>query len=143
MSADIGASVRARLAHTNEVTTYIGSRIYADVLEQGSDSQVLPAVVVYVGGTNTEEDLNSSNRFQASSVNVWSFAADRTTANAIARAVRDYALAADLRGEVEGMNYLEVTLSNGPIEAVDVPRDGSDRWRRVTQQTFTIWATPL
>jgi hypothetical protein len=142
VSDDIGKSVRDRLLHTAEVNTLVGSRIYADVLQQGLDKDVLPAVVVFVGGNSAEEDLNSSNRLLASTVNVWTFAVDRATANAVAKAIRDSALAADLRGTIEGMNWLECTLSNGPIEAVDAPRDGSDNWRRVTQQTFTIWAAP-
>jgi hypothetical protein len=143
MSDDLGKSVRDRLANTTSVKNYVGPRVYADVLQQGPDSAVLPAVVVFIGGNSAEEDLNSSNRLLASTVNVWTFAVDRATANAVAKAIRDDALAADLRGQVEGMNWLECTLANGPIEAVDQPPAGGDNWRRVTQQTFTIWAAPI
>lgn len=143
MSDDIGKSVRDRIRKTAEVNALVGPRVYADALEQGPDAAILPAVVVFVGGSQCEEDLNTSNRVFASNVNVWSFAVDRDTANAVAKKVRDYALAADLRGDVEGMTYLDVSLSNGPIEAVDAPVAGSNRWIRVTQQTFTIWAAPL
>lgn len=143
MSDDLGKSVRDRLLHTDQVTAIVGPRIYADVLEQGPDDKILPAAVVFLGSTSPEEDLNSTNRLGGSQVNIWTFAVDRATANAAAKAIRDYALAADLRGEVEGMNFLDVSLGSGPIENVDRPLDGSDRWRKVTQQTFTIWASPL
>ena len=143
MSDDISKSVRDRIAATAEVRSIVGPRIYADVLEAGPDSKVLPAVVVFLGSSNCEEDLNTNNRVFASTINVWSFATDRTTANLIAKNIRNYALAADLRGTVEGMEYLDVSLTAGPSEAVDPPSQGSDQWRRVTQQTFTIWASPV
>lgn len=143
MSEDISQSVRDRISHTDEVKKLVGPRVYADVLPQGPDDEILPAVVVFLGSSNCEEDLNSSNRIFSSTVNVWSFAVDRTTANAIGKQIRNYALASDLRGEIEGMNFLDVSLSSGPSEAVDQPPTGGNNWRRVTQQTFTIWAAPI
>jgi hypothetical protein len=143
MSDDIGKSVRDRIAKTSQVKAIIGPRVYADVLEQGLDKDVLPAVVVFVGSNACEEDLSTDARLFHPTVNVWTFAVDRTTANLIAKNIRDYALAADLRGEVEGMNYLDVSLTAGPTEAVDAPPSGGNVWRRVTQQSFTIWATPI
>lgn len=143
MSDDIGKSVRDRIANTAEVNRIIGARVYADVLQQGTDKEVLPAVVVAVTASNCEEDLNTSNRVFQSTLNVLTFAVDRTTANLVAKNIRDYALAADLRGDVEGMTYLDVSLSSGPSELVDPPMAGGDNWRRITQQTFTIWAAPI
>jgi len=143
MSDDLGKSVRDRIAHTTEVNAIVGPRVYADVLDQGLDKDVLPAVVVFLGSNGCEEDLNTSNRIFHPTVNVWSFAIDRNTANLIAKNIRDYALAADLRGTVEGMTYLDVSLTAGPTEAVDAPPAGGNVWRRVTQQSFTIWAAPI
>ncbi len=143
MSDDLGKSVRDRIAHTTEVNAIIGPRVYADVLEQGLDSAVLPAVVVFLGSNTCEEDLSTDARLFHPTVNVWTFAVDRNTANLIARNILNYALAADLRGEVEGMNYLDVSLTAGPTEAVDAPPAGGNVWRRVTQLSFDIWATPI
>ncbi len=143
MSDDLGKSVRDRIANTAEVKAIIGPRVYADVLQQGTDKEVLPAVVVAITSNACEEDLNSSNRLFHPTVNVLAFAVDRPTANLIAKQIRDYALAADLRGTVEGMNWLECSMSSGPNELVDEPVAGRDSWRRITQQTFTIWASPI
>lgn len=143
MSDDLGKSVRDRLAHTAEVTKIVGPRIYADVLDQGPDDKVLPAIVVFLGSNGCEDTLNDAERLFHPQVNVWTFAVDRATANAAAKAVRDYALASDLRGSIEGMNWLECSQSAGPTEAVDAPPAGGNSWRKVTQQTFTIWASPL
>ena len=142
MSDDLGKSVRDKIAATASVKAIAGPRIFADFLPQKPDSEVLPAVVVFVGSMNTEEDLSTTARVGAGTVNVWTFANDRTTANLLAKAIRDDALAADLRGSVYGMDFLDVSLSAGPSEAVDPPNSGGNTWRRVTQQTFTIWASP-
>lgn len=140
MSDDLlSKAVRDRFAHTQQVTALVGSQIYPDVLQQGSP---LPAVVVFITASNCEEDLNNSDRLFHPSVNTLVFANDRAAANSVQKAIRDYALPADMQGLYEGMWFKEVTLSNGPIELVDYPRDGSDAWRKVTQQTFTIWAVP-
>jgi hypothetical protein len=139
MSDDLGASVRARLGKTSQVTKYVGSRIYEDVLEQGA---AMPAIVVSVDAGSPEEDLSSDVRLFHPTVEILAFANDRSTANALAKTIRDSALAADLRGEIEGMVYLDVSLTSGPTSLVDQPTNGSDQWRRITKQVFTIWASP-
>lgn len=139
MSDDIGQSVRDRLAATAEVTKLTGNAIYADVLEAGS-AQV--AVVVVVSANQAHEDLNGSNRVYQTTLDVFAYGRTRREANALGAAIRNSALAADLRGLVHGHEWREVSLTSGPSEVVDAPRDGSDQWRRITQQTFVIWNSP-
>ena len=139
MSDDVGKSVRYQIAKTPEVAALIGERLYADVREQGSN---LPAIVVAVTGSSPEEDLNSANRIMAATIDVIAFGTDRTNANAVAKAVRDYALPATLRGSVYGMDFVDVTMLSGPAEMVAEPQDGSNQWTRITKQTFVVWANP-
>lgn len=140
MSDDIGKSVRDRLAATTQVTDIVGSRIYADVREQGAS---LPQVVVYVLSSTAYEDLNSSNRMLQATIRVAAYGKIREQANALAKAIRDNALAADLSGSIEGMDWKECSLVGGPAELVEPPQDGSDTYTRVTDQQFSIWASPL
>lgn len=140
MSDDINKSVRDRLAATSEVTAIVKTRIYADVVDQGSP---MPALAVQVPVNQAHEDIGGSNRIFQSQVVVLAYADVRSDANALAKVVRDNALAADLRGRIEGMEWQEVSLTSGPNEAVEQPQDGSDKWRRITQQTFTIWNNPV
>lgn len=141
MSDDLGQSVRDRLAATAEVMHFLKEkdRVFADVLESGA---TLPAIVVNVKDTASEEDLNTSNRLLHPTIDVLAYGNSRSEANALAKAIRDSALPADLRGIVEGMDFKEVTLVAGPKELMDRPLDGTDRWRKLTLQTFTIWALP-
>lgn len=141
MSDDIGQSVRDRLAATTQVTAICKrDNIFADVRKAKCE---YPAVVVFVPSVTVYEELNSSNRCSAATVEVFAYAKERKEANALAKAIRDSALAANLRGTVEGMDWQEVSLVAGPGEGVIEPQDGSDEWLRVTQQTFVIWATPI
>lgn len=140
MSDDIGLSVRTRLEKTAQVTNICGRQIFADALEQGV---LPPAVIVQVPGALPHEDLSGSNRIFQSTINVLAYGKDRTQANSLAKAVRDYALAADLRGRVEGMEWQEVSLVAGPNEMMDQPIDGSDQYRKLTFQQFTIWNSPV
>lgn len=140
MSDDIGQSVRDRCGATSQVTNICGRQIFADALEQESS---LPALVVQVPQSIAHEDLSGSNRIFQSQINVLAYGKDRTQANALAKAVRDNALAADLRGRVEGMDWQEVSLIAGPNELMDQPVDGSDRYRKLTLQQFTIWNNPV
>lgn len=140
MSDDIGKSVRDKLKHTTQVTAYVGQRIYADVLEQAT---LLPAVVVFVPNSQCHEDINTSNRCLEATVEVIAWGKDRDQVNAIAKAIRDYALPADARGSIEGMDWTDCSLVAGPAEMVDPPDDGSDRWRKITKQTFVIWAAAV
>jgi hypothetical protein len=139
MSDDIGQSVRDRLAATPQVTKLTGQNIYADVLEAGP---VSPAVVVVVSASQAHEDLNTSNRVFQTTLDVFAYGRTRREANELGAAIRSYALAADLRGSVHGMEWREVSLVAGPAEVVDAPREGSDQWRRITHQTFVIWNSP-
>lgn len=141
MSDDLGQSVRDRLVATAEVMNIVKEKdhIFADVLESGAS---LPAIVVNVKDSQAEEDLNTSNRLLHPTIDVLAYGRDRKEANALAKVIRDNALPADLRGIVEGMDFKEVTLVAGPKELMDRPLDGTDRWRKLTLQTFTIWALP-
>lgn len=142
MIDDIGQSVRDRLAATAEVMAIVRSpdKIFSDVLAQGV---TLPAIVVFVPGRTTFEDLNSDNRCGPAQVEVLAYGCDRKEANSLAKAIRDYALPANLQGQYHGMDWREVSLVAGPAEVVDQPIAGSDRWRKITQQTFSIWAHAL
>ena len=139
MSDDVGKSVRDRLLSTKPVTDYCGARIYPDVLEQGAIDKG-PCVAVFVSATLAHEDIDNDNRCFQSTVDVIAWGRNRDEVNALAKAIRDSALPADLRGSVEGMDWMECSLIAGPIELVDPPTDGSDRWRKITKQTFSIWA---
>lgn len=142
MSDDIGQAVRDRLAATTQVMAYVKNpdNIFADVLKEGCE---YPAVVVFVPGFTTYEDLNSSNRCGPAQVEVFAYGRDRKEANALAKVIRDSALPADLTGSLHGMDWQEVSLVAGPAEVVDNPSQGADQWRRITHQTFSIWANPL
>lgn len=140
MSDDIGQSVRDRLAATAEVKRIVASRIHADVLAKG---EPMPAIVVFVPGNTPHEDLGGSNRVHQSTITVLAYGETRKEANALAKAIRDNALAADLRGRVEGMEWQEVSLIDGPVELNEAPQDASDKWRRLTSQTFVIWNSPV
>lgn len=140
MSDDIGKSVRDRLEATSQVTNICGRNILADALEQDT---VLPALVVQVPQNQAHEDINGSNRIFQTLINVLAYGRDRTEANALAKVVRDSALAADLRGRINGMDWQEVSLTAGPNELMDQPIDGSDRYRKLTMQQFTIWNSPV
>lgn len=140
MSADVGQAVRDRLANTASIEALVATRIYADVLEQGA---TLPALVVQVPDGQPTEFLNSPTRYHRGTVTVQAYGPTRAEANALAKLVRDSALPADLRGSVEGVAIGEVSLVSGPAELVDEPKDGSDRFRRLTQQTFSIWWMPI
>jgi hypothetical protein len=141
VSDDIGHSVRERIAATTQVQALCSvDCIFADVLP---GKPTFPAVVVFVSGHEKSEDLNSSVRSGPALVEVFAYGRDRAEANALAKAIRDHALPADLQGEYHGMDFREVSLVGGPAEVVDQPQDASDQWRRVTQQTFSIWAHAL
>lgn len=140
MSADVGQSVRYRIAATAEVTNVIGARVYADALDQGINP---PSVIVEVPDATPYEDLNSSNRCFASTVVVTAFGRTRDEANSVAKLIRDYALPADLQGVVHGMDFRDVSLVSGPSEMALAPPDGSNTWTRMTRQTFSIWANPI
>lgn len=140
MSDDIGKSVRDRMEATAQVTNISGRSIFADALEQDTPP---PALVVQVPQNIAHEDINGSNRIFQSLINVLAYGRDRTEANALAKAVRDHALAADLRGRIHGMEWQEVSLTAGPNELMDQPVDGSDRYRKLTMQQFTIWNSPV
>lgn len=137
MSDDLGKSVRDRLLHTSQVTAICQAQIYADVLDQSAQP---PAIAAWVDSTSPNEDLNSTDRLGPSQVVVLAWGKDRAQSTALAKAIRDYALPSTLRGSIEGMDWKDVSLTGGPAELVDVPKDGSDRWRRVVRQVFTIWA---
>jgi hypothetical protein len=139
MSADIGQSVIDRIAATSEVKAICHANIYADCLEQGIKP---PAVLVEVTDSACEEDLNSDNRTLAANVVVTAFGRNRTEANQLAKAIRDYALPANLRGSVHGMDFMDVSLVSGPAAMAARPEDGGTQWLRMTRQTFTIWASP-
>lgn len=143
MSDDIGQSVRDRLAATSAVTNLVGRNIFADVLPQGADLSKHGAIVVQVPEATPHEDLNDSNRIFQSNIVTLSYGRDRAEANAIAKAVRNDALAADLRGVIHGMTWQEVTMTDGPQELVEQPQDGSDSFRRLTKQDFVIWNSPI
>lgn len=136
MSADIGKSVRDRIRSRTAVTNIVGANIFADVLDQGAKP---PAVVVVVAGNSPEHDLAGTNRLFASQITVLSYGRHRDEANDIAKQVRDDALPANLRGSIEGMEWVEVTLMSGPEENVQAPQDASDNWIRITSQEFVIW----
>lgn len=140
MSDDIGLSVRNRLEKTSQVTDICGRQIFADALEQGIQP---PAVVVQAPAALAHEDLNSSNRIFQSTITVLAYGKDRTEANSLAKAIRNYALPADLRGRVEGMDWQEVSMVAGPNELMDQPVDGSDQYRKLTFQQFIIWNNPV
>ena len=140
MSDDIGQSVRERLEATSQVTNICGRNIFADALEQDCE---LPAVVVQVPQAFVYEDINGSNRIFQSHINVLAYGKDRPQANLLAKVIRDNALAADLRGRINGMDWQEVSLVAGPNELMDQPVDGSDRYRKLTLQQFTIWNNPV
>lgn len=142
MSDDIGQAVRERLAATTEVTAICKpGRIFADVLEQGAKDEA--AIVVFVTGKTTYEDLNTSDRCGPAVVQVIAYGRDRAEANRLAKVIRDIALPADLSGSLYGMDWREVSLVDGPSEVVDQPAEGAARWRKITQQTFSIWANPV
>lgn len=142
MSDDIGQAVRERIAATAQVTQILPKvdNIVADVLPATAD---MPAVLVFVAGRTTYEDLNSANRCGTATVEVFAYGRDRAEANKLAKAIRDHALPADMQGSFHGMDWREVSLVAGPAELNEQPRDGSDQWRKLTQQTFSIWANPL
>lgn len=140
MSADIGKSVRARIRSRSAVTAIVGDGIYADVLDQGRQP---PAVVVQVTSNNPEEDLSGTNRIYPSTIVVLAYGRDRDEANLLAYQIRDDALPANLSGQIEGMEWDSVTMISGPTEVVEEPRDGSDQWRRITEQQFVIWNSAL
>ena len=135
--SDVGKAVRYKLAATSEVTAICKNNIYADALEQGISP---PAVIVEVPSANATEDLNDTNRFIASQVVVTAFGRTRDEANLLAKQIRDYALPANLRGSIEGVDFKEVSLTGGPAEMAAEPLAGSNKWLRMTRQTFTIWA---
>lgn len=140
MSYDIGESVRNRLRKRPAVTNIVGNRIFAGVLDQGTD---LPAVVVQVAANSPEEDLSGTNRIYPTNVLILAYADDRPKANELAYQIREDALPANLSGEIEGMAWQEVSLIEGPTEVEQEPQDGSDVWRRITSQTFVIWNAAL
>ena len=140
MSADIGQAVRDRFAHTASIEALVGDRIFADVLMQGCE---LPALVVQVPDQSTVEFVNSATRYPRATVTIQAYGGDREQAGALAKLVRDEALPADLRGVVEGIAIGEVSLIGGPADLIDEPKDGSDKSRRLTQQTFSIWYQPI
>jgi len=140
MSDDIQKSVRDRISKTSQVTDICKAQIYDDVLPQQVNP---PAVAVFVEESTCYEDINGSNRCFQAQVVVLAWGTDRAQANSLAKAIRDYALPADLRGQIEGMDWTEVSLAAGPVALVDGPQDGSDKWRRITKQVFTIWANAL
>jgi hypothetical protein len=137
MSDDIGKSVRERLYATSEVTAICKSQIYADVLEQNAQP---PAVVVFVESNLAHEDLSGTNRCFQAQIQVFAYGKDRDQANLLAKAIRDSALPANLQGIYNGMDYKDVSLTFGPSEMVDQPVAGGWEWRKITKQTFTIWA---
>jgi hypothetical protein len=139
MSADIGQSVIDRLASTSQVTAICNANIYADALEQGI---VPPAVLVEVTDSACEEDLNSDNRCLSANVVVTAFGRNRTEANQLAKVIRDHALAPDLRGSIQGMDFMDVSLISGPSSMAAEPVAGGNHWLRMTRQTFAIWANP-
>lgn len=136
MSADIGKSVRDRLRSRGAVTNLCGDRIFSGVRDQGT---AMPALAVQVVSNSAEHDLTGTNRIYPSVIRVLAYAADRDKANDLAKQVRDDALPADLRGRIEGMDWQEVTLVDGPTEIEQEPDDGSDVWIRITAQDFSIW----
>lgn len=140
MSDDLGQSVRDRLAKTESIANLVRARIYADILEEGA---ILPAIVVQVPTGNVVEYLNSADRSRQGLVTIQTYGSDRKEANALAKLVRDEALPANLRGQIEGIDIGEVSLVGYPAELVDEPSPGSARWRRLTQQQFAIWYAPL
>lgn len=142
MSDDIGQSVRDRLANTTQVMAIVKEpdKILADAMPATFQP---PGVLVFVTGVTTYEDINSSSRCGPAQVEVFAYGRDRQESNALAKAIRDSALAADLSGQIHGMDWREVSLVAGPSEVIDRPTEGSDQWRRITQQTFSIWANPI
>lgn len=137
MSDDIGKSVREHLYDTAEVTKICRAQIYADVLEQNAP---IPAVVVFVESNLAHEDINGTNRCFQAQVQVFAYGKDRDEANLLAKQIRDYALPANLQGIYRGMDYKDVSLTFGPAEMVDQPVAGGSEWRKITKQTFSIWA---
>lgn len=142
MSDDIGQSVRDRLANTTQVMAIVKDpdKILSDALPATFQP---PGVLVYVTGVTTYEDLNSSIRCGPAQVEVFAYGRDRKESNELAKAIRDSALAADASGHIHGMDWREVSLMAGPSEVIDRPTEGSDQFRKLTQQTFSIWASPL
>ena len=140
MSADIGQSVRNRIRKRSAVSNIVGDGVFADVLDQGKP---IPAIVVQVVANAPEEDLSGTNRIYPSTVVVLAYGRDRDEANELAKQVRDDALPANLSGQIEGMEWDSVTMVSGPTEVVEEPRDGSDQWRRITEQQFIIWNSAL
>lgn len=145
MSDDIGQAVRDRLAATTEITNVCKpGRIFADVFEQQSPGEENePAIVVIVPGKTTHEELNSAERCGGYTVQIFAYGKDRAQANSLAKIIRNTALPATLEGLLHGMDWREVSLVDGPSELTEQPSDGSGRWRRLTQQTFSIWANPV
>lgn len=140
MSDDVGKSARDRMLHTAQVKAIVGARVFADVLDQNA---TLPAIVAFVKASDPHQDLNGPDRCGPATIEVFAYGTDRAQANALAKAIRTYALAADLQGSIEGMDWRECSLISGPSEVVDQPIAGSDAWRKITQQTFSIWANAL
>jgi len=137
MSDDLGKSVSDRLLHTSQVTAIAQAQIYRGVFPQGL---LPPAVAVAVIASSPNEDLNSTDRLGGQQVAVLAWGKDPAQSASLAKVIRDYALPANLRGLVEGMDWKECTLSEGASEVVDNPVEGSDNWRRYVRQVFTIWA---
>lgn len=141
MSDDIGQFARERLMATAAVTNLCKrDDIFADV--RGANCGY-PSIVVSVPQTIAHEDLNTDNRMLQATVDVLVFDNERKPANALAKVIRDSALAANLSGQLHGMDIKEVSLVAGPNEGVIEPFPGAGSWLRVTQQTFSIWASPL
>jgi hypothetical protein len=126
MSA-IGDAVRTKLLSYSAVTTLISQRMYTDVLPERA---TLPAVLFYVTSTEREHYLEGVTKAAHARIMFECYAATRTTAGAISKAIRETGIDS-FAGTVSGYAFQGCDFEDGDEYMQDPPTDGNQAHRYI------------
>jgi hypothetical protein len=133
--ADIGAAARTKLVGTVAVAAIVGTRIYPDHLPQKA---TLPAAVYHVVSGSDEVDLAGMSGVAHSRIQIDSYAATRTAANALSTTIRDAMAATHSRGLWGTVATLGTTPQGGERHDTQSVGDGSDERQFITMRDYLI-----
>lgn len=125
----------------SEVTSLIGSgnsaRLWADVLPQTYTVAAGPAVTYEIVFSDEEHLLSERAGLVESRVRIVAYGATRTSANALARAIKNCGIDA-FKGVYADVDIRGVSIDRGLINDVEVPTDGSGEHRYLAEFDFKI-----
>ncbi len=132
---DIAYTIDRLMAADTNITNFVSTRIYTDVLPQRA---TMPAITYFVVDSQPNEHLLGIADVTRALIQIDAFSDSRQQANEIADAIR-LCLETMHRGDNDGQFINTISLTSGERHLIDDPEDGSDHRRYITSQDFTVF----